>query len=119
MEGVKNNNNKIQMSKLFTQFPDALKAVMLASTFGHIKYEEFDEDWLNYQRVVGKDMYVDAMNRHQCLQYPEQEESKLPPKFHVAWNSLADLQMFIDVHGVDVDELAKINIPVWKEEFKR
>ena len=119
MEGVKNNNNKIQMSKLFVQFPDALKAVMLASTFGHIKYEEHDKDWLNYQRVGGSDTYTDAMNRHQCLHHPEQEGSKLPPKFHVAWNALADLQGFIESHGINVEELAKFNIPIWEEEFKR
>lgn len=116
-EGVKHSTNKLEMSKLFVQFPDALKAVILASTFGHIKYEEFDKDWLNYERVEGMS-YEDALIRHQLLKNETEEESKLHPKFHIAWNALADLQKHIKNNNIDVDELAKERIASWKDEFK-
>ena len=118
-EGVKYSDTKPKISMLFTQFPDALKAVTLASMFGHIKYEEFDKDFLNYKRVAKENAYLDAGLRHHMLESSEQEESKLHPKFHVAWNALADLQLYIEQQGIDIQDVANINIPLWKEEFKK
>lgn len=114
--GIKHSTEKLEMSKLFIQFPDALKAVMLTSTFGHIKYKEFDEDWINFKRVEGLS-YEDALVRHQFLKSEQEEESKLHPKFHVAWNALADLQKYIEENNIDVDNLAKDKISKWEGEF--
>lgn len=94
--GVKHNNNKPQISILFKQFPDALKAIAKASEFGHEKYKEFDEDYLNYKRVEdGIQKYADASLRHRT-EIGVDEESKLPHQFHVAWNTMAELQLWIE-----------------------
>ena len=115
--GKKYSNNKPNISVLFKQFPDALKAITLASMFGHIKYEEFDHDYLNYKRVEGEDNYLDAGLRHHLLKCPSEEESGLPPKFHIAWNAIADLQLFIEKHDINLEELSKLNIPIWKTQY--
>jgi len=117
-EGIKYDDNKLPISKLFTQFPDAIKAVILASLFGHLKYEKYDHDWLNYKRVAKKDCYKDAGLRHSMLNCPNQEESGLPPKIHVAWNALADLQIFLDKQNFNVENLIETLVPEWKKRFE-
>lgn len=115
-KGVKNSSFKLPMSKLFVQFPDALKAVMLVSTYGHFKYKKFDGDWLNFKRVGGEDTYKNAMVRHLLKQTAEQEETFLPPEFHVAWNALADLQLLIESKSLDIDQIAENKILEWTDE---
>lgn len=117
-QGIKNSLYKLQMSKLFVQFPDALKAVMLASTFGHIKYEEYDKDWLNYKRVEGLS-YEDALVRHQLIKDETQEESGLHPKFHIAWNALADLQKYLEDNNVNLDKIIEEKVTIWEGNFKK
>lgn len=117
-QGIKHSSNKVPMSILLKQFPNALQAVALSGLYGHKKYEEHDEDYLNYKRVGGEDTYLDAGLRHQLLCKPEQEESGLPPKFHVAWNALADLEIFLENNEIDVSKVAELNIPIWENEFK-
>lgn len=117
-KGVKYNKNKLEMGKLFIQFPEALKAVMLASSFGHIKYKKYDEDWLNYQRVGGSSTYNDAGVRHQLLHFPEQEESGLPPIFHQAWNKMAELEIFLKENNINVSKLAEDKLTEWNEDYK-
>lgn len=118
-EGIKHSSNKIPMSILLKQFPNALQAVALSGLYGHKKYEDHDKDYLNYKRVGGEDTYLDAGLRHQLLCKPEQEESGLPPKFHVAWNALADLEIFLENNEIDVSKVAELNIPIWENEFKK
>lgn len=94
-KGVKTNNLKPQMSLLFKQFPKALEAVVLCSQYGHEKYKETDEDYLNYTRVDGgSKTYADAGLRHR-LEQGNDSESGLPHQFHVAWNALAELELWI------------------------
>jgi len=94
-EGKKTNKNKSQMSLLFKQFPKALEAIVMCSQYGHEKYKETDKDYLNYTRVDGgSKTYADAGLRHR-LQQGNDLESGLPHQFHVAWNALAELQLWI------------------------
>lgn len=93
--GVKLNNGKPQISLLFKQFPKALEAIAKCSEYGHEKYKETDHDFLNYQRVEGGSKnYADAGLRHR-LQEGNDNESGLPHAFHVAWNALAELEIWI------------------------
>lgn len=94
-EGVKLNKNKPQLSLLFKQFPKALEAIVKCSEYGHKKYKETDQDYLNYQRVEGgSQTYADASLRHR-LEKGNDLESGLPHQFHVAWNALAELELWI------------------------
>lgn len=93
--GKKTNIDKPQISLLFKQFPKALEAIVRCSEYGHKKYKETDKDYLNYTRVEGgSKTYADAGLRHR-LQHGEDLESGLPHQFHVAWNALAELQLWI------------------------
>lgn len=94
-EGVKTNSLKPQMSLLFKQFPKALESIVMCSQYGHEKYKETDKDYLNYTRVDGgSKTYADAGLRHR-LQQGNDLESGLPHQFHVAWNALAELELWI------------------------
>ena len=93
--GEKANKNKPQLSLIFKQFPQALEAIVKCSEYGHKKYEESDKDYLNYQRVEGgSKTYADSGLRHR-LRQGNDLESGLPHQFHVAWNALAELQLWI------------------------
>lgn len=115
--GIKHSSHKLPMSKLNIQFKDALKAVMLVSVFGHLKYKDYDADWMNFKRVEGDRPFKDAMIRHSMKLCPEEEETYLPPEFHVAWNALADLQCLIDKNSIDVEALSQERIPEWLKFF--
>lgn len=96
--GVKDNKNKLPMSKLKVQFPNALKAVVSCSKFGHEKYKEFDKDWLNYKRVHGgSSTYRDAFERHSLHKTGvKDEDSGLPHIFHELWNKMAEVELWIE-----------------------
>lgn len=117
-KGVKHSNLKLPMSKLYVQFKDALQAVVLVSVFGHLKYKEYDEDWLNFKRVEGDRPYREAMHRHCLKTCPEEEETFLPPEFHIAWNALADLQMLIEDNKIDMENLSSERLSEWLLNFK-
>jgi hypothetical protein len=97
-EGVKLNKNKPQISLLFKQFPKALEAIVMCSEYGHKKYKETDKDFINFKRVEGgSKTYADAGLRHRLGQGKD-SESGLPHQYHVAWNALAELQLWIQEH---------------------
>lgn len=115
--GIKHSSHKLPMSKLNIQFKDALQAVMLVSVFGHLKYKETDVDWMNFKRVEGDRPFKDAMIRHSMKLCPEEEETYLPPEFHVAWNALADLQILIENNNLDIEALSRDRILEWLSFF--
>lgn len=117
--GIKHSYHKLPMSKLNIQFKDALQAVMLVSVFGHLKYKDTDIDWMNFKRVKGDRPFKDAMIRHSMKLCPEEEETYLPPEFHVAWNALADLQVLIETNNLDVEALSQERIPEWLSFFNQ
>lgn len=98
--GVKHSKEKPKLSILFKQFPNALKAIARCSEFGHEKYKETDQDYLNYSRVEGgSDNYADAGLRHRT-ETGVSEESGLPHYYHVAWNALAELELKLSENNV-------------------
>lgn len=108
-KGVKHNQHKLPMSKLFKQFPRALQAVILTSCYGHNKYKEADQDWMNFSRVEGgSESYWDADIRHQLDRevYGEEDESKLPHIFHEAFDKLAKCELWIQENNIDIKKLA-------------
>ncbi len=102
-EGVKYNSNKPKLSMLFIQFPDALKAIVKCSEYGHEKYKEFDKDFLNFKKVEGgSKAFADSGLRHRIEK--GLDESGLPHQYHVAWNALAELQMWIEENSLKTDK---------------
>jgi len=94
--GKKETENKLPMSILFKQFPDALKAIVKCSEYGHKKYSDTDQDYLNFRRIKGgSKAYADAGLRHR-LEIGDDLESYLPHPYHIAWNALAELQLWIE-----------------------
>jgi hypothetical protein len=94
--GVKHNKHKTPLSLIFTQFPKALEAISKCSEYGHNKYKETDKDFLNFKRVEGGSrVYADAGLRHR-LETGTDFESGLPHQYHVAWNALSELQLWIE-----------------------
>lgn len=110
-EGKKDNNYKLPMSKLFTQFPRALQALVLASYYGHNKYKDTDQDWLNYKRVKGgSESYFDADIRHQLDKeiYGEKDkESGLPHIFHELFDKMAKCELYIIENNINIKDYAK------------
>lgn len=93
--GEKHNKNKPQLSILFKQFPKALEALAKCSEYGNQKYKETDKDFLNFKRVSGgSKTYADAGLRHRLE--TGLDESGLPHQYHVCWNALAELQLWIE-----------------------
>ena len=93
--GKKENRNKPQLSILFKQFPKALEALTKCSEYGNNKYKDTDSDFLNFKRVEGgSKTYADAGLRHRLE--TGLDESGLPHQFHIAWNAVAELQLWIE-----------------------
>lgn len=96
-EGIKHNQDKLEMSRLFEQFPNALKAIVECSTYGAKKYNE-KEKWDNFRSVKGgSKTYIDALVRHLADGWDNKDtESNLHHIAHIAWNALAALELFLD-----------------------
>ena len=96
-DGVKHNNGKPQISLLFKQFPKALEAIAKCSEYGHEKYKEADQDYLNYQRVEGgSKAFADAGLRHRLFKEGTTDlDSQLPHAYHTCWNALAELELIL------------------------
>jgi hypothetical protein len=97
-KGVKYNQGKLPLDIVFTiQFPKALNAISKATMFGHNKYLESDQDYLNFKNVEGgSQTYADALQRHSVNKGSIDEGSGLPHIFHKAWNALAELELWIE-----------------------
>lgn len=92
--GQKFNSCKLPMSVLKKQFPNALKAIVKCSQYGHNKYPD-DVDWMNYSRVEGgSTTYRDAAERHSLD--TGLDESGLPHVFHELWNKIAEVELWIE-----------------------
>lgn len=91
-KGVKLDARKPRLDLVLGEFATALWGVGLVGTFGADKYT--DSGWKDVEN--GIERYLSAMLRH-YLNYKSGEiddkESKLPHLAHMAWNSLAVLQL--------------------------
>ena len=117
--GQKFSDHKLDMSKLFVQFPHACQAIVLASTFGNAKYHKTDdpETWDNFKKVPnGYNQFKSAEFRHEFLTQ-EEEESGLHPEFHILWNSLARYERWAMQNEVRESELAEKHIKNWYEKY--
>lgn len=117
--GQKFSDHKLDMAKLFIQFPHACQAIVLASTFGNAKYHKTDdpETWDNFKKVPnGYNQFKSAEKRHEFLTQ-EEEESGLHPEFHILWNSLARYERWAMQNGVKESELAEKYIKNWYEKY--
>lgn len=100
--GLKEDKGKLPMGIVIQrQFPNALKAIAECSLYGHTKYIEQDQDWLNCQRLENPiERYSDAMMRHYMdsgIDFKEidggEKGSQLEHIKHAAWNMLQLLEM--------------------------
>lgn len=92
MEGVKHDGEKLPYYiVLCNQFPHAINAVVARSLEGHKKYEKWDGDWKNWEKVEdGYTTYSNALLRHL---FKEGEDSELEHDVACAWNALARLEL--------------------------
>lgn len=104
--GVKHNQAKLPMSKLMEQFPKALQAVVLCSSYGANKYKE-KEIWDNFKKVAGGSKnYKDAGLRH-MFDGDIDEESKLPHIFLKLWNALAETELYIEENNINIKKFSE------------
>lgn len=99
-EGKKEDENKIPVGELLSQFPNALKLAAMCSNFGHERYKEFDENWDNWSKVEnGIFRYKQARGRHLLDEKQDfsgiDVDSKLPSIGHTLWNNLALVELLI------------------------
>lgn len=95
-KGIKHNQDKLEMSRLFEQFPNALKAIVECSTYGAKIYNEKDK-WDNFRSVKGgSKAYMDALVRHLAEGWENKDESGFNHLYHICWNALAALELFLD-----------------------
>lgn len=94
-EGQKFSTDKAPMGQILRQFPLALEAIAMRSKFGHEKYREHDQDWMNFKRVNNaEEVYLDASVRH--LAEIGDEEDSIEHLKASAWNILALLQIKLE-----------------------
>jgi len=99
-KGVKYSQDKAPMGMMLKQFPLALEAVALRSKYGHEKYLEFDEDWMNFKREPNTiEGYKDASVRH--LAEIGDDEDEIGHLKASAWNILATLQLTLERESND------------------
>lgn len=92
IEGTKNDNGKVPIYNMLKQFALALDEVAKCSQYGHDKYEHAEDDWDNFSRLDNAyARYSNALCRH--LKDDGLDESGLDHDAHVAWNSLARLEV--------------------------
>lgn len=96
--GVKHNQGKLPIDTVLTkQFPKAVEALVKCSMYGHEKYKDTDEDWLNFKRVEGgSQTYADAAARHNQNKSEKDEESGLYHLYHKLWNVMAEVELWLE-----------------------
>ena len=91
-QGAKHDAGKVRAGLLVKDFPRALTAVAWVGTFGAQKYTA--HSWKTVPEA--EERYHDALHRHILAQASGEindPESGLPHAAHVAWNSLALLEL--------------------------
>lgn len=100
-QGLKNDQNKLPLGTVIQkQFPNAIEAIAKCSEFGHKKYSESDNDWLNYQRIDDAMFrYTNATIRHFFAEGGDNDkidkDSSLPHIYQTAWNAIARLEVYL------------------------
>lgn len=92
--GAKLDAGKCDVGLLFESFPNALQAVAEVATFGAAKYTR--NGWKSVPDGIRR--YAAAAGRHLLKRYMGEtvdKDSKLPHRYHEAWNALAQLELSI------------------------
>lgn len=92
VKGAKDDKNKNRLGLVFNGFSNALWQVGEVGTFGANKYT--DNGWQSVNN--GQNRYTDALLRHLFKYFNGEKfdkESGLSHLAHVAWNSLAILEL--------------------------
>ena len=113
MEGFKDCKGKLPLHTVFTkQFPKALIEIAKRSEYGHQKYIEQDEDYLNFKRVPNAiQEYKEARMRHNmCL--GEDSETYLDHLIAATWNGLAEIELILDEPKYEAKRSGIID-PIW------
>lgn len=90
--GMKFDGDKTIAGVLFEDFPHALEGIAKVATFGAKKYAR--SSWQTVPNA--KQRYTDALVRHQIAKAKGEvsdPESGLPHSYHIAWNTLAIIQL--------------------------
>lgn len=96
--GAKLDAGKCDVGLLFESFPRALFAVAQVATFGANKYSR--GGWKDVEH--GLIRYAAAEGRHKLYRYmgeTHDKDSKLPHRYHEAWNVLAQLEFTLKDEG--------------------
>lgn len=103
-EGKKYDGNKSMVGTLCNVFPNALLAIGNCIEFGTHKYP----DPANWQKVEGAfTRYQDSIMRHYLKFLAGQErdaETNLLHLAHMAWNTLAVLELYLREHIEDYEQ---------------
>lgn len=94
MTDMKYDGGKVMAGTLYEYFPNALRAVAQASTFGAEKYARGSFSSVSN----GKSRYTDAMHRHLLDEAGGEffdPESTLPHAAHAAWGALCRLEFIL------------------------
>ena len=105
--GAKDDGGKPNMNLVLGGFPDALLAVGRVGTYGANKYTPYG--WHEVEDGVNR--YLSALLRHYIAYVKGNKldgESYLPHLAHLAWNSLAVLQL--ELEKVSSDQLVDVTI---------
>ena len=97
MQGFKDSKGKLPLHTVFTkQFPKALIEIAKRSEYGHQKYIEHDEDYMNFKRIPNAlQEYKEARMRHNmCL--GEDSETYLDHLIAATWCGLAEIELILD-----------------------
>lgn len=90
--GMKFDGGKVLAGILFEDFPEALMGIAEVATFGANKYAR--SSWQTVPNA--KQRYTDALVRHMLAKAKGEvndPESGLPHSYHIAWNTLAIIQL--------------------------
>lgn len=107
-KGVKYNQHKLPLDIVISrQFPNALQAIALSSSYGHSKYAETDVNWDNFKKEPNSSAsYADALQRHN-IDKSGTDESGLPHIFMKAWNAMAECEMWVIENNFNIADFSK------------
>ena len=107
--GIKHNQQKLPLDIVISrQFPKAIQAIALGTVYGHHKYKETDETYLNFKNVKGgSQTYADASQRHNLDKNSADKESNLPHIFMKLWNVMAETELWMEENKFDLENFTK------------
>ena len=106
-KGLKYDAKKPMVGTLVNVFPNALMQIGACIQFGTTKYPD-PNNWKKVDKAEQR--YQDALMRHLCkmnMGIEIDNETGLPHLTHVAWNTLAILELYCMKHPEVMKDLLK------------